>query len=982
MTVDRWRQIETLFSEVMAQPATLRTPFIDRHCADPALRDELASLVDAAESSDDFLASPALDVFARQVSREGWTVRVGEHVGVYTVTERIGAGGMGEVWRARDERLGRDVALKLLLPHTADVAARSRAFEREARAAGALNHPNVLTVYDIGDHRGAPFIVMECLEGRTLRARLAEGRLPLDDALRVALQVARGLQAAHARGIVHRDLKPENIFLTNDGGVKILDFGLAALATDEGIPAGTPGYVSPEQLRGAASDPRADLFAFGVVLREMTAETPRALADLIARATESSPEQRIATAQEVLAGLQSIVLQRQPSPSRALALLQRPAVVAALIIVAAAVSGVTWNWYRSTAKVRWAHSTAAPEIRRLAATGDYAAAFLVAREARQSVPGDPQLEQLWLDVSMPMNVSSDPEGAEVQLTTYRTAPERWLALGATPLRDVRIPRGLARIRVTKNGYAPFDGTIHPQGGVRLRLDSIGTTPPGMVRVSGGRDPLRFGAVSAVDDFWIDRFEVTNRAFKAFVDAGGYRERVHWRQPLTDNGREMSWDAAMARFRDRTGQPGPATWTNGTYPDGQADLPVGGVSWYEAAAYANFAGKSLPTIYHWYRAAALGRFFDILLLSNFTGAGPARGGAHAGLGPFGTYDMAGNLKEWCWNLSGDRRFALGGAWNEPRYMYADYDARPPFDRAPNLGFRLASYERPPIATAARAVNPLPADPVPPSEPPVSDEVFEVYRRQYAYDATPLNAAVEATEETELWTRLTLTFDAAYGGERVRAHLFLPRAVRSPYQTVVFFGGGDAFGLRSSRDMALGSAEIIVRSGRAFLAPVYKGTYERQVPEVSGEQRRRELRIAMFRDLARSLDYLQTRADIDPHRLAYYGISAGADAGIFLTAIETRFKASVLQGTGLDGVTAPEIALHNFAPRIRVPTLLLNGRYDFELPFESAQRPLFEMLGPPLPHKRLTAVESGHAVPPDAVLGELLPWLDRYLGPVAR
>jgi dienelactone hydrolase/aminoglycoside phosphotransferase (APT) family kinase protein len=981
MITDRWRQIESLFTEAMAQPPSLRAPFIERRCGDAAVRDELVSLIDAAEASDGFLAAPAIDAFARQVSREGWTVRVGERVGAYTITERIGAGGMGEVWRARDERLGRDVALKLLLPHATDVSARSRAFEREARAAGGLNHPNVLTVYDIGEHRGAPFIVMECLEGRTLRARLAAGPLPIDEALRVALQVARGLHAAHARGIVHRDLKPENIFLTSDGGVKIVDFGIAAFAADEGIAAGTPGYVAPEQLRGGAIDARADIFAFGAVLREITAEIPRALADLIARCVEPSAEDRIGTLQEVIAGLESIVRQRQPPQSRALLMIRRPAVIAGLIVVTVAAGAGAWSWYRAAARVRWAHMTAAPEIRRLAAAGNASAAFLLAHEARQAAPGDPQLDQLWTDVTMTVNFVSDPDGADVVLSTYRTAPEQWLPLGRTPLRDVRIPRGLARIRVTKARYEPFEGTAHPQPDIRIRLDPVGGTPPGMVRVSGGRDPVRFGALPSVDDFWIDRFEVTNRDFKAFVDAGGYGDRSHWREPLVDEGRALSWDAAMTRFRDRTGRPGPATWTNGTYPEGQADFPVGGVSWYEAAAYARFAGKSLPTMYHWYRAAALGRFFDILPLSNFAGAGAARVGAYAGLGPFGTFDMAGNVKEWCWNASGSRRFALGGGWNEPRYMYADYDARPPFDRAANLGFRLAKYERPLPAAAAGPVMPLEAErAVPP--PPVSDEVFEVYRRQYAYDATPLNATIEATEENERWTRTTVTFDAAYGGERMLAHLFLPRGARPPYQTVVFFGGADGFRLRSSRDMPLGPAEQILRSGRAFLYPVYKGTYERQASEVAGLAGRRERRIAVYRDLARSIDYLETRPDIDRNRLAFYGISAGGHAGVFLTALESRFKASVLQGAGLDEARAPEIDLRNFAPRVRVPTLLLCGRYDFELPYETAQRPLIELLGPPAAHKRHAAVESGHAIPQNDVLREMLPWLDRYLGPVAR
>jgi pimeloyl-ACP methyl ester carboxylesterase len=343
-------------------------------------------------------------------------------------------------------------------------------------------------------------------------------------------------------------------------------------------------------------------------------------------------------------------------------------------------------------------------------------------------------------------------------------------------------------------------------------------------------------------------------------------------------------------------------------------------------------------------------------------------------------MAGNVKEWCWNATGDQRLLLGGAWNEPRYMFATRDARQPFERAATFGIRLARYDQP---LASEHAGPAPTSPdargLPPRTP-ISEEIFEVYRRQYAYDRLPLNATVEAAEDTPLWRRLTVTFDAAYGGERVRAHLFLPLNGRPPYQTVIFFPGHDAFQLRSSVDMALGSAELIVRSGRAFLYPVYKGTYERHAPEPAGANGARERLVAWSRDLGRSIDYLASRADIDSARLAFYGLSTGADAGIILTALESRLQASVLQGTGLRDEPTPEIDPRNYAPRVTVPTLMVNGRYDFLMPFETAQQPLFELLGVRPEHKRHVALETGHAVPPADRAGVILPWLDRYLGPV--
>jgi serine/threonine protein kinase len=213
------------------------------------------------------------------------SLREGERLGPYEVLARIGAGGMGEVFRARDTRLGRDVAIKVVVAHVSSDPDRLRRFEQEARAAAALNHPNILAVYDVGFGAGAPFLVSELLTGRTLREVVQKGAMPLRTAVDYACQIASGLAAAHEKGIAHRDLKPDNLFLTDDGRIKILDFGLAkilpGLESDEqptdvrqavtgtGVILGTMGYLSPEQVRGEAADHRADIFAFGCVLYEL-----------------------------------------------------------------------------------------------------------------------------------------------------------------------------------------------------------------------------------------------------------------------------------------------------------------------------------------------------------------------------------------------------------------------------------------------------------------------------------------------------------------------------------------------------------------------------------------------------------------------------------------------------------------------------------------------------------------------------------------
>jgi serine/threonine protein kinase len=215
-------------------------------------------------------------------------IPIGTKLGRYEIRSFIGAGGMGQVYRAHDTSLARDVAIKSLPPVYLSPD-RLRRFEQEARATSALNHPNILAIFDIGTYENAPFVVSELLEGQTLRERLAQGPLPPRKAIDYAKQIGRGLAAAHEKGIVHRDLKPENIYITNSGHVKILDFGLAKLVdpvlsedelsqvetkhlqTEPGVVLGTAGYMSPEQVRGNPADPRSDIFSFGALLYEMVA---------------------------------------------------------------------------------------------------------------------------------------------------------------------------------------------------------------------------------------------------------------------------------------------------------------------------------------------------------------------------------------------------------------------------------------------------------------------------------------------------------------------------------------------------------------------------------------------------------------------------------------------------------------------------------------------------------------------------------------
>jgi cephalosporin-C deacetylase-like acetyl esterase len=525
------------------------------------------------------------------------------------------------------------------------------------------------------------------------------------------------------------------------------------------------------------------------------------------------------------------------------------------------------------------------------------------------------------------------------------------------------------------------------------LDEEAAIPSEMVRVPGGKFGLTIPGLDSlepatVDDYLMDRYEVTNREFKKFVEAGGYQDRKYWKHEFVKDGRTIPWERAMTEFRDRLGRPGPATWELGSHPGGQDDHPVAGVSWYEAAAYAEFAGKRLPTIYHWNHAASPWWTSWIVPLSNVGGAGPAAVGAHQGLSFSGLYDTAGNLKEWCWNETDNgKRYLLGGAWNELPYMFVDPDARSPWDRSPTAGFRcVRPLTEPPVDMRIADRIGWPVRDFS-KEKPVPDSVFRIYRATYSYDRTDLAASVESVDDKEEhWRKEKVVFNAAYGGEKVMAYLFLPRGVAAPYQTVVYFPGSNALQTRSSESLGgMAWFDFVIRSGRAVMYPIYKSTYERGDELTSdvatATSLYRDHVIMWSKDLGRSIDYLATRKDLDTSKLAYYGLSWGAALGAILPAVDERIKVCVLFAGGFDyGRTLPEVDAINFAPHVKVPTLMLNGRYDYFFGVEKSQAPMFRLLGAPEKDKRHVVFEAGHVVPRDLMSKDVLDWLDRYVGPV--
>ncbi|MFQ6110184.1 MAG: SUMF1/EgtB/PvdO family nonheme iron enzyme, partial [Candidatus Aminicenantales bacterium] len=664
-----------------------------------------------------------------------------------------------------------------------------------------------------------------------------------------------------------------------------------------------------------------------------------------------------------------------------------PAVCAVLVIALASV----WFFNRQ-AKIRWAREEILPEVERLVDENwrDFIRPYKLAVMAEKYIPNDPKLSELFSKSSLNINIKTEPSGADVYMKEYANPDGEWEYLGVSPLEKIRMPIGIIRWKIEKEGYETVMAasttfgagigeksvSLIPYDLVRV-MDEKGSIPPGMVRVPGAETSL-----GKLDDFYIDKYEVTNKQYKEFMDSGGYRNREYWKHELIKDGRVLTWEEALAEFVDQTGRPGPASWQAGDYPEGEGDYPVSGVSWYEAAAYAEFSGKSLPTGSHW--GIARGEYTPMIQIfqvggdavfvpfSNFEGKGPVQVGSLPGITPYGAYDMAGNVREWCFNATQDGRLIRGGAWDDATYMFGNLSQVPAFDRSSKNGFRCALYpdpERMPEAAFQTVTLGETKDFY--KEKPVDDSIFQVYKEQFSYDKTDLNAQVESRDESsEDWITERITFDAAYGGERMIAVLFLPKNTTPPYQTVIYFPGSQA-GMRKSSEELDKCHEFnvflsfIVKSGRAALYPVYKGTMERNFVTPTpwkNTHRMTEYRIQVVKDFKRCIDYLETRQDIESDKLAYYGMSWGsAWPGVIIPAMEERLKASVLLAGGLKDIGRPEVHPINYVTRVKTPILMINGRYDSNFLYETSIKPLFDLLGTPDEHKELKLYETDH-IPP--------------------
>lgn len=690
----------------------------------------------------------------------------------------------------------------------------------------------------------------------------------------------------------------------------------------------------------------------------------------------------------------------------------RTVAIAVVISVAVLITlGAFWYFDRQ-ADVRWARTKALPEIERIIQVNwrDFTEAYALALEAERYIPDDPNLAQMFARSSLNIDIRTQPPGAGVYMKDYDAPDNDWHYLGETPIENARVPIGIFRWQMKKEGYetvlaaaSTWDVSILGKNllvpnNLDRTLDVKGSIPAGMVRVKGTETPH-----GNVDDFFIDRYEVTNEQFKAFIDGGGYTNRTYWEHEFIRNGNPLNWQEATGHFVDATGRPGPSTWLAGDFPDGSANYPVAGISWYEAAAYAKSHGRQLPTGQHWGLARGeytsliqyptQGGFAVFAPFSNFQRQGPVAVGSLPGVTAYGAFDMAGNVREWCWNETPRGRLARGGAWDDNTYQFTELSQAPAFDRSAKNGFRTAFYPNPEklpssvfgIVEVADVIDYY-------AQTPVSDDVFAIYKEQFSYDKADVNATVESRDtKSAHWLHERITLEPAYGKERLIVNLFLPRNAQPPYQTVIYVPGSGSLFQSSSENLDEYFEfpiflSFILKNGRAVLYPAYTGTFERSDAAAASHYRGddtyayTDLLIRVVKDFKRSIDYLETREDIDVHNLAYFGMSWGANLGAIIPAVEERLKTSILLGGGFSGWTRPEARQINYLTRVKLPVLMLNGKYDVLIPYEMSSKPMFDLLGTPDRNKVLKVYDTDHIPPRTEFIKEILAWLDRTLGPV--
>ena len=640
------------------------------------------------------------------------------------------------------------------------------------------------------------------------------------------------------------------------------------------------------------------------------------------------------------------------------------------------------------------------EIQALIDQENYQSAFDSLLQVESVIKGHPRLAKLREGCSQIWTFTSNEPATQLWRRDYFSGDQPWIPSGSTTNgpEHIQLPRSVYLWKATKEGFRDVIGLRLPQA-AHFDLDELDQLPDEMVRIPAG--PVSRPSMAFVfqygkfrlPSYFIDRYEVSNADYAKFMSAGGYDNPLYWKDlEFIDEVRNaMTWNQAKLLFVDRSGMAGPATWENGRCNKGTETEPVMGVSWYEAMAFAKFANKELPTVYHWENASqhelagkiTTGQIFDRFHFGDM----PLPPSQLLDHGIYGTTGTGGNANEWTRNATeSNDRFILGGGCGETLYKVVTLDHSRPIRREKNFGFRCMKSlesESPELSQSFASV--------PWATPPHPDALLDqktfdlVVADRFTYDhSKPLGVQLEQRDE-EKWIHITASFNAAYQDaegnlDRVIAHLYLPKtkAPKDGFQSVVYMPPLDAAFLAKIRPLEKEyGLDRIVASGRAVLRPIYAGSFARK-PDAENDRDKTQIKVVQ--DLMRANDFLVDREDIDESKIAYYGFSLGAEHGYPALAVDPRFQAAIFQGAGFH--ISPVSVRNVFRepvqtwPRIQVPVLMIGGDADQLRPIKESQQPMLALLGSK--DKQLIVCPGGHMLPADKVMEKLIPWLDERFG----
>ena len=656
-----------------------------------------------------------------------------------------------------------------------------------------------------------------------------------------------------------------------------------------------------------------------------------------------------------------------------------------ILLFAASISNIFF--IGSANRIKKLNQQIIPQINTLIDNGNYFEAYTMLDDTTLIAENFPEL---FNSISALREIDSNPKNVKVYFSRNELDDNNEYFIGETPLTNTRLPRGVIKLRFEKEGYR--DRIIITNFGWRVPFRS-----PNLSKVNSDKVILIdsstvniaiAGIVDAdpkeINSYYIDENEIANKDYYEFLNSPYYEDSKFWNQLISKHKIINFSYNDIHDYVDNTGRKGPSTWYVGKYKNDEENFPVLGISWFEALAYCEFIGKSLPNIYQWDKSAGMASADAIIPGSNILKSTPVDINSKSVHGYYGLKHMAGNAREWIYNTSGDKdKFILGGGYKDEVYLFNWVQSTDPHDRTETNGCRCANqidkgsivgYE--PIKRPSKDLSLL---------KPADNKTYELYRSQYSYDNFELNPRIIESKINNSGQRVErIEFDS-FNNEKMQVLLYLPKDSKGPHKLIIWYPGSNTISQRSSQGIMNNLSKnrgFFIESGYALALPIFTSTFERgdgllnSIPDPTINYR--DHVITWGREMQITIDYLITRDDIDKENIAFFGTSWGGRLGGIMVAIEDRFKTAILMVGGMRVQNKkPEADPLHFLPRIKIPILMLNGRYDHFFPVETSQIPMYNFLGTDQKNKKHIIYDTGHYIPFNDLVNESLNWLQNYL-----